>query len=187
MSFRCNNCNKYTLDLDFPPCDSECRSFLPEEVLTIHYAPFNDDFKRPLFCTGEPPVTRVRMCSTPFATTCPLCLDAIQIMVDLESGKLDPSKEQALPPPETEVDSQEVGEETSDLDNPSPTRTLTSIGFSEKQAEAVISHAAKINKPSMISPPGLLAWVNEGNDITTISGIGSRSKEFLLQLLNEGN
>ena len=166
--------------MDEPPCgDSECKKFLPEQVLTIHHAPFDENFQRPLTCTGEPSANRVRMSSTPFATTCPLCLDVLK-------SKQEEEENSQPEPEEVEEVIEEVVEEEVKEQPLLPEKTLKSIGFPEHQIDDVKKYAKEKNLPLITTPTGLLAWVNEGNDITLIPGIGDKSRDPLLKLLNEG-
>lgn len=75
-TYQCDKCQKYTNDLDTAPCGTtNCSSFQPREIATVHYIYRNDENKLIIPCD---PKNRVGiMASSTFAgVTCQKCVDA---------------------------------------------------------------------------------------------------------------
>ena len=173
MSFQCQDCKKYTLDMDEPPCGEACQKFVPRQVLTIHHAKMEEGQLK-LTCTGEPSLYRAKITSSPFASTCPLCLEKLRT----------PSSENK----QSEKPVVQTDSVTTSTEEPKPVEqqaTLKSLGFEDDEIGYIQAHADKNNLPELTTPTGLRAWVDAGNDLTVIKHIGEVTKNKLLPLLME--
>jgi predicted flap endonuclease-1-like 5' DNA nuclease len=179
MSYQCVTCREYALDLDEPNCKENCTGFSPRQVTLIHLAPMKNG-QRPLTCTGELPVTKVRMSGSIHSTTCPKCIEVVRNRRKDEIAKIKEQKQNKNKTPEVSPPQQEEEEQT-----PAPSeiaKTLSQFGVPAKDVKDIEAFADSINDPTLKTPSGLKAWIDAGNDLTTINGIGPVGKKTILDL-----